>query len=234
MDAISPIGDQAAGGGEVTFEVDRGQFVPGCQRDDQITMTNLPMRFPSRSGRHSAERANAAMARSISPASRTLTGLTSTLSDGATAWIARELALPRSRPASRRTATRVTPGAICLSNSNHFPPMTVFEQKETGGIAARPRQAVDEAGADRIDDEREHDRHRAGRLQQRPDCRSARGQDDVWRERDQFCRVFANFGGIGCGPADVDAHVAPDGPAQLRQRLQERADAGLKFRIVRG
>ena len=85
---------------------------------------------------------------------------------------------------------------------------------ETGGVAARPRQAVDEAGADRIGDDREHDRHGAGRLQQRPHGRGAMGQDDVRRERGQFRRVSANFGGIGRGPAGVDPHVAADGPAQ--------------------
>ena len=40
--------------------------------------------------------------------------------------------------------------------------------------------------------------------------------------------------GIGRGPADVDPHVAAFAPTQLRQALQERRDAGLKFRIVRG
>ena len=36
------------------------------------------------------------------------------------------------------------------------------------------------------------------------------GQDDVRRERGQFCRVSANVGGIGRGPAGVDPHVAAD------------------------
>ena len=36
------------------------------------------------------------------------------------------------------------------------------------------------------------------------------------------------------GPASVDPHVAADGPAQLLQPLQERREAGLTFRIVRG
>src|SRR6516162_8816795 len=48
-----------------------------------------------------------------------------------------------------------------------FPSQAVFERHETGGIAAWPRQTIDEAGADRIDDLREHDRHGARRLQQR-------------------------------------------------------------------
>ena len=40
----------------------------------------------------------------------------------------------------------------------------VFELGKTGDVAARPRQARDEAGADRIRGLREHDRHGAGRL----------------------------------------------------------------------
>ena len=59
-------------------------------------------------------------------------------------------------------------------------------------------------------------------------------QDDVRRERSQFRRVPANFGGIGTGPAHVDPYVAADGPAQLPQRLQERPDAGLKIWIAGG
>ena len=60
------------------------------------------------------------------------------------------------------------------------------------------------------------------------------GQDDVWRECGQFRRVSANVSSIGRGPAGVDSHVATDGPAQLPQSLQERPNARLKFRIVRG
>jgi hypothetical protein len=67
-------------------------------------------------------------------------------------------------------------------------------------VALPPGRAnVDEAGADWIGDDWEHDRHGAGRLQQRPHGRSAMGQDDVGRERGQFRRVSANVGGIGPG-----------------------------------
>jgi hypothetical protein len=37
---------------------------------------------------------------------------------------------------------------------------------KAGDVAARPRQAIDETRADRVGDNREHDRHRAGRLLQ--------------------------------------------------------------------
>ncbi|HEY5130994.1 MAG TPA: hypothetical protein VIJ35_27510 [Bradyrhizobium sp.] len=101
-----------------------------------------------------------------------------------------------------------------LEQLQPFPADAVFESHETRGVAARPRQAADEAAADRIDDDREHDRHGAGRLQQRPHWSGAMGQDDVRRERGQFRRVSANLGGIGAGPAGVDPHVAADDPAQ--------------------
>src|SRR5262249_39622771 len=39
--------------------------------------------------------------------------------------------------------------------------------------------------------------------------------------------------GFGRGPARVDLHVAADAPAGLLETLQERAEAGLKFPIVR-
>jgi len=82
--------------------------------------------------------------------------------------------------------------------------------------------------------QREHDRHCAVHLQQHSRDRAAAGQDDVWRERKQLGRVFANALGIARPPARVDLHVAGDDPARLPQPLQERGDAGLSFRILRG
>src|SRR5262245_6734891 len=46
-----------------------------------------------------------------------------------------------------------------------LPRHAVFVAHETGGIAAGPRQAVNETRADRIAGDREHNRHCAGRLQ---------------------------------------------------------------------
>jgi hypothetical protein len=62
---------------------------------------------------------------------------------------------------------------------------------KSSGVAARPRQAIDEARADRITEDREHDRHCAGCLQQWPHGGGSRGQDDVRCQRDQFRRVSA-------------------------------------------
>ena len=129
---------------------------------------------------------------------------------------------------SRRTAARVTPGAISLSSSSHFPLDAVFEQRKSGGVAARPRQAFDEAGADRIG----VSANTIGTV--RVACcnaatAGAAGQDDVRRERDQFRRVSAKAVGIAGGPAVVDPHVAAVGPAQLLQPLQERPKTGLSL-----
>jgi hypothetical protein len=52
-----------------------------------------------------------------------LTGFTSTPTDGAKAWIAPHWPIPAVMVGSRRTAARVTFGAISLSSSSHFPLM---------------------------------------------------------------------------------------------------------------
>jgi hypothetical protein len=44
---------------------------------------------------------------------------------------------------SRRTAARVSRGAISLSSSSHFPLRLYSKIHEAGNVAARPRQAID-------------------------------------------------------------------------------------------
>src|SRR5262249_35736869 len=92
-----------------------------------------------------------------------------------------------------------------------------------------------EAGADRIDDLREHDRHGARRLQQRRHDRDATSsQNYIGCERNQFRRLFANALGIAHGPAIFDARVAAVGPTKLLQALRESGEPGLTFRIIGG
>src|SRR5262249_38284177 len=55
-------------------------------------------------------------------ASRRLIETTSTPNDGAAVWIAPHWPIPAAMVVSRRTAARLTPGAICLSSSSHFAP----------------------------------------------------------------------------------------------------------------
>jgi hypothetical protein len=84
-----------------------------------------------------------------------------------------------------------------LEQLQPFSAQAVFGRNESGGIAAWPRQTIYEAGADRINNVCEHDRHGAGRPQQRPHlARAANRQNHIRRERGQFCRVFANVVGI--------------------------------------
>ena len=59
-------------------------------------------------------------------------------------------------------------------------------------------------------------------------------EDDVRRERGQFRGVSANVIGIDPCPTKFDPHAAAIGPAQLRQLLDQRGDAGDCFRVGRG
>ena len=79
------------------------------------------------------------------------------------------------------TATRVSVGAISLSNSSHFSGHRQLEIGQARDIAARPAPAPNEAAADRIGDLHENDGYRAGLLQH---CRHywITGSDnDIWR-----------------------------------------------------
>jgi hypothetical protein len=78
----------------------------------------------------------------------------------------------------------------------------------------RPRQTIDEAGADWIGDDCEHNRHSAGRPKQLLHG-TATGEDEVRAKREQCRRVFPNTVGIAPAPAIVDPHIATVGPAQL-------------------
>src|SRR5262245_57856085 len=181
-----------------------------------------------------AERAMAVTARSVSSASRTLTAVSSIRNDGAAAWIAANCPMPEAMLGSRRTAARVTRRDL-FEQLQPFYAHAIFKSGEPGRVATRPRQARDETGADRVDSHREHDRHGAGRLQQRGNgCSAGAGNNDVGRERGQFGRVSAKAVGVGRGPARLDLQVAAGSPAQLLQALQERRDADLCVGIVRG
>jgi hypothetical protein len=51
-----------------------------------------------------------------------------------------------------------------LEQLQPFRAEAVFEEREASDVAARPRQARNETGTDRIGSLHEHDRHGAGRL----------------------------------------------------------------------
>ena len=136
---------------------------------------------------------------------------------------------------SRRTATRVTPGAICLSSSSHFPLKLYSNCDKAGGVAARPRQAIDEAGADRIGDDQRTRSARCGS----PAATAPRSRLP-WARMTSGASATNSAAYLRMSSALPAAQrvsirtLRPIGPAQLLQRLQERCDAGLTFRIVRG
>src|SRR5262249_48922752 len=114
-----------------------------------------------------------------------------------------------------------------LQELQPFPAQTVFVIHEASGVAAGSGQAIDEAGADRIGDAREHDRQRAGDTLQGGYAQGAACQDDIRRERNQFRRVSALAVDIVRAPAGVDPHIAAVVPAQFLQTLLERREAGV-------
>ena len=66
------------------------------------------------------ERANVVMARSISLASRTSTGVNSIPNDGAAAWTAANCPIPEAMAGFRRTAARFTSGGNLFDQLQPF------------------------------------------------------------------------------------------------------------------
>src|SRR5262249_6563560 len=119
---IGPIGNQAAGGDEGAFEVDRRELMPCSKRNNQIAINE---RSPARSHNQTAirglreRRDDALDLAGVRPVDRghlSLERRRHCLDDA-------NEATPAGLPASRMTAARATPGAICLSSSTYFPLM---------------------------------------------------------------------------------------------------------------
>ena len=78
---------------------------------------------------------------------------------------------------------------------------------ESRGIAAWPRQILDEAAADRIGNLHENDRDRAGYLLKRGEPGIALNQNDVRHQADQLCRVGSKALDVAGDGAILDADV---------------------------
>ena len=142
-------------------------------------------------------------------------------------------AIPAGFAESRRTAARVTRGAISLSRSSHFSAQAVFEIHEAGDVAGRPGQIVDNAGADWIGNTVEHNRDCLGLPLHGRHAKGAYSEDDMRSECDQFRSVCAIALDVVPAPADVDLNIAAAAPAQLLQDLLERRESGLAIRTPR-
>ena len=188
--------------------------MPGRKRDDQIAMNprQRARRHDQAAIRGAREDRDGALDLA---ASRMLIGLTSTPADGAMDWIMANWPIPAGMAGSRRTATRVTPGAISLSSSSHFPLKPYSNDiKPVALPPGRARLSTKPAptGSGTIVNTIGTVRVACSKLSL---SKAASGHDDVRRERDQFFRLFATGGGIARSKAVVDPHVAAFGPAQL-------------------
>ena len=60
------------------------------------------------------------------------------------------------------------------------------------------------------------------------------GQNDIWRQRDQFRCIFGIVFGLGSGKTIINPHIAAVGPAQLLQFFDECREVYLVVLIVLG
>jgi hypothetical protein len=92
--------------------------------------------------------------------------------------------------------------------------------RQAGDVAARPRQAGDEAAADRIDRDREDDGDCRGRLLGGGDA-GARGHHDVDLAAHELGRDLGEALVAAVGPAIVDRDRAALDPAELAKARRE-------------
>ena len=96
---------------------------------------------------------------------------------GAAAWMTANWVVPLPTAGSRRTATRVAPGAICLIVSSHLLLKANSKFINPVALPARPREAIDEPSGDWIADHREYYGYGAAYLLQCAYCRVVMSED---------------------------------------------------------
>ena len=145
-----------------------------------------------------------------------------------------ELADPGGLVGSRKTAARVTPGAICLSSSSHFPAKLYSSCMNPVVLPpgrARLSTKLVPTGSTTI-------ANTIGMV--RVACCNAVADGVVVARITSGASATNSAASLRCrrhhrpAPADVDPYVATVGPAQLLQPLQKRCEADLALRIVRG
>ncbi len=163
IDRIGSVGDQATAGDKVARGVDRGQFVPSRQRDDQVAMNDR-----RRARQH--DKAAIRLPRECGDGALDLWRITYVDKDqfhperGRHALDGAQLA---ERGGYRGVPKHRRPRHTGRDVSDQLQPFHAdaeLEQYKSGSVAARPRQGRHEAGTDRVSGLREHDWHGAGRL----------------------------------------------------------------------
>ena len=103
---------------------------------------------------------------------------------------------------------------------------------EAGDVAARVRNARNEALSYRIVDDDEYGGDGARRLLEY--CNRARpcGKDDIRRELHQFVCKAARALDIAARPASLETDILAFRPTQFLQSMAERSEAGLRAGIV--
>ena len=125
-------------------------------------------------------------------------------------------------------------GRHLLEQLDPFAGHARLQVRESGGVAARTRQARHEALGDRLADPGEHDRNGARRLLCPDQSQGGIGQDQVRRKAQQFRGGGPCPLGIGNTPPVIDREIATDRPSQLVEALLKRRDAAAGLRVVLG
>src|SRR6516165_274558 len=117
IEEVRAIIHQATRRDEDAYWVDRGQPVLRCKPCDQIAMGHRRCATDN-------DQTDIRRTRECSYGALDIGYITSKPSDGAIAWIAANWPSPAATAGSRMTAARLTLGAISLSSSSHFPPIS--------------------------------------------------------------------------------------------------------------
>src|SRR5262249_49945442 len=118
-----------------------------------------------------------------------------------------------------------------LEHVQQFPEHRRFGRSEAGDVAARARQAGNEAGLDGIDNPSKNDRDAAGLLLHGLQRQCSADQDCIRIEAHELLGMGADASGVGSAPPLVDTDAAAIVPAELLQRLAESLEIGLLLNI---
>src|SRR6516225_2470448 len=133
----------------------------------------------------------------------------------------------------KRSAARLTAGAICFSVSSHFPP--IENSKLRNPVTLPPGRAMLETKPrpSGVDNVHEQDWDGVRFLHQRGYRRRCHADNEVGFKIYEFPCECAHLIGPAWAPTKFDAEVAAFGPTQLLEPLLQSCNASLRLRISR-